>query len=181
MQEEFQYYAFISYCHADEKWAKWLQKRLENYKLPSVVRSESSQQLPKYVRPVFRDKTDIATGKLEKTLKEELTESKYLIVICSPSAAKSEWVNKEILAFQGMGREDLIIPFIVSGNPSDQAGEEQCYPPALMNSDDEFLGASLCEVSKDKAFVRILATILGLKFDQLYRRHLCPYSFSQSR
>ena len=32
---EYRYKAFISYSHADEKWARWLQRSLENYKVPS--------------------------------------------------------------------------------------------------------------------------------------------------
>ena len=27
MPEEYTYYAFISYSHKDEQWAKWLQRR----------------------------------------------------------------------------------------------------------------------------------------------------------
>lgn len=34
---EFTYLAFISYKREDEQWAKWLQKKLEHYKLPSQV------------------------------------------------------------------------------------------------------------------------------------------------
>ena len=32
--QQYTYYAFISYQRKDEKWAKWLQRKLENYKLP---------------------------------------------------------------------------------------------------------------------------------------------------
>ena len=30
----FKYWAFISYSHADEEWAKWLHKSLETYRVP---------------------------------------------------------------------------------------------------------------------------------------------------
>ncbi len=33
----FKYWAFISYSHADEKWASWLHRILEAYKLPKQV------------------------------------------------------------------------------------------------------------------------------------------------
>ena len=33
-----QNFAFVSYKREDEKWAKWLQQKLENYKLPAVIR-----------------------------------------------------------------------------------------------------------------------------------------------
>ena len=29
-------YAFISYKREDEKWAEWLQRKLEGYKLPTM-------------------------------------------------------------------------------------------------------------------------------------------------
>lgn len=31
VQSQYTYYAFISYQRKDEKWAKWLQRKLENY------------------------------------------------------------------------------------------------------------------------------------------------------
>ena len=115
--KRFEYYAFISYSHKDEKWAKWLQKRLEQYKLPSLIRKESGGRLPKHVRPIFRDQTDIGTGDLQQSLRSELEDSRYLIVVCSPNSAKSEWVDKEIRHFKDLGRGDRIIPFIVDGTP----------------------------------------------------------------
>ena len=33
--------AFISYKREDEKWAKWLQKKLELYKLPTEIRKQN--------------------------------------------------------------------------------------------------------------------------------------------
>lgn len=36
MEEQYKYYAFISYNSADEKWAKWLQHNLEYYHIPST-------------------------------------------------------------------------------------------------------------------------------------------------
>ena len=59
----YQYFAFISYQHNDEKWAKWFQKQLENYKLPSDIRNHRPD-IPQYIRPVFRDKSDLCGAKL---------------------------------------------------------------------------------------------------------------------
>ncbi|MBI4028147.1 MAG: toll/interleukin-1 receptor domain-containing protein [Verrucomicrobia bacterium] len=55
--KEYTYYAFISYSRKDEKWAKWLQKKLETYRLPSALCRESDGKVPNYTRPVFRDLT----------------------------------------------------------------------------------------------------------------------------
>lgn len=54
-QSQYTYYAFISYQRKDEKWAKWLQSKLENYKLPVA----NAKEKLKYIRPAFRDKTDL--------------------------------------------------------------------------------------------------------------------------
>jgi hypothetical protein len=42
----YQYFAFISYTRADLKWAVWLQKKLESYKVPAAILKESDGQLP---------------------------------------------------------------------------------------------------------------------------------------
>lgn len=169
-QETFKYYAFISYKHEDMKSAKWLQKKLESYRLPSFLRKHMPH-LPKRLRPIFRDQSDIGVGPLEKGLHGELRDSRYLIVVCSPSAAKSEWVNKEVQAFIDMGREGSIIPFIVNGEPHSRDPQRECYPPALRQTGGQILGASVEELGWQKAFVRVVAAILGLRFDQLWQRH----------
>ncbi len=170
-KERFQYYVFISYSHLDQKWAKWLQKKLENYQLPSIIRKESDGNLPKYIRPVFRDQTDLGIGKLDLSIRQELADSRYLIVICSPNSAKSEYVNKEIKSFQEMGRGDRIIPFIIDGSTDAKEDNRQCYPPALRDESDLILGASLKELKPEEALIKTVAAILGLKYPQLYMRH----------
>ena len=45
--QDYQYYAFISYSHKDMKWARWLQKRLETYKLPSKLQENETDRKEK--------------------------------------------------------------------------------------------------------------------------------------
>ena len=40
MEKHKDYYAFISYKREDERMAKWLQHKLEHYRLPSIARKE---------------------------------------------------------------------------------------------------------------------------------------------
>ena len=135
--ERYDYYAFISYSHKDEVWAKWLQTSLESYKLPSIIRKESNG-LPKKIRPIFRDKTDITPGnKIRENLRRELESSRYLIVICSTNSAQSQYVNHEVETFEKMGRSDRIIPVIVEGHPNASNPEEECYCPALRDEDND--------------------------------------------
>lgn len=164
--------AFISYKREDEKWAVWLQKRLESYRLPSVIRS-GQPGLPKYIRPVFRDKTDLGAGILKDELSKELESSKFLIVICSPNSTKSEWINKEVSGFVEAGRSSFIIPFIVDGIPNSGNPESECFPKALQElpPENELLGININEIGREQAFIKVVARILDVKFDLLWDRH----------
>jgi hypothetical protein len=170
-KENYRYFAFISYKREDESWAKWLQHRIETYRLPSVIR-KSNSDLPRRIRPVFRDKTDLSGGVLGVTLDTELQESKYLIVICSPNSAKSEWVSKEIERFRELGRWDKIIPLIIAGEPHAQDPADECFPAELrIKNEHELLGISVIQDGKTKAMLKVIAKMLDLKFDDLYNRH----------
>jgi tetratricopeptide (TPR) repeat protein len=132
------YRAFISYSHRDSKWADWLHKGLESYRPPKILIGTSTARglVPKRLTPIFRDREELASATdLGTVISEALRESASQIVICSPQAAKSRWVNEEIIAFKRLGREDRIFCLIVGGEPnaSDQpaAVEEECFPPAL--------------------------------------------------
>lgn len=63
----FRYFAFISYCREDEHIAKWLQRKLETYRLPSKIKKENTN-LPRRIVPVFRDTTDLGGIHLEESL-----------------------------------------------------------------------------------------------------------------
>lgn len=173
LNEQTSYYAFISYNSADEKWAKWLQHNLEYYHIPSALCKEYPE-LPKKIRPVFWYKQDLSGTKLKKALNNELSSSKYLIVICSPDSAKSDWVNDEVVAFIRQGKGDKIIPFIVSGTPHAKNPEEECFPPALRNltRDEEIRGIDVRrKEGKYHALVDVIATMFGVRFDALWQRH----------
>ncbi|MBR5019605.1 MAG: TIR domain-containing protein [Bacteroidales bacterium] len=161
-------YVFISYNHKDVKWAKWLQRKLEWYRLPTEAHNELSDS--RYIRPVFRDRDTLTSGILNDSLRAHLEASRYLVVICSPNSADSAWVNDEIKAFIEMGRLEQIVPFVVEGIS---------FPPALEQWNREhpdkcLLGISVTDdgnTDPEKAFIRLVAHILGLQFDTLWHRH----------
>lgn len=165
------YFAFISYKREDEAWAKWLQHKLEHYKLPSNLNGRTD--LPKEIRPVFKDTSELNPGNLPQQIHDALNQSRYLIVICSPRSAKSEWVNKEVETFIGMGRTDNIIPFIIDGKAFAKNPNEECFPLAIRNfpAEQEILGANISEMGRDAAAVKVVAQMFGLKFDELWQRH----------
>lgn len=167
----FRNYVFISYSHKDVKWAKWLQRRLEWYRLPPKIHNEFSDS--RFIRPVFRDRDNLTSGILNEKLRINLEASKYLVVICSPNSAQSEWVNDEVKAFIEMGRLKQIIPFIVKGEP------DECLPLALRELTDyqphnSILGIAVTDdgkTNKWKAFIRLVSYLLEIEFDTLWGRH----------
>lgn len=167
-----EYAAFISYQHKDKKWAKWLQHKLEHYRIPTKARKENPE-LPSRIRPVFTDTSELdAGGFLSEKISNALENSKYLIVICSPNAAQSKWVNLEVKTFIDWGRTDRIIPFIVDGVPFSENPEEECFPPALLNltQEQELLGAHINDMGRSAAAVKVVARMFNLQFDSLWQR-----------
>ena len=92
MEQEFKYFAFISYNSKDTEWGKRVQRKLEHYRMPATLCKEHGWER-KPINPVFFAPTDIQPGGLSEELQERLRASRNLIVICSPNSAKSEWVG----------------------------------------------------------------------------------------
>lgn len=171
-KENFKYYAFISYAGADEKWARWLHHHLEHYHIPSVLCKEN-QDIPSKIRPVFWYKKDLSGTTLKEALEGELDKSKYLILICSPAAAASPWVNDEVSRFISQGRAGDIIPFIVGGEPHAADASKECFPEALRNlpREKEVRGIDVGKEGRSHALVDVVATMFGVSFDTLWQRH----------
>ena len=168
---KFKYQAFISYKREDDKWASWLQRKLEHYKMPVVAR-KANDSLPTFVRPVFKDTTDLSGGVLETVIDKALSQSRYLIVICSPRAAQSPWVCKEVQHFIDSGKEEFIIPFIIEGLPNSSDLATECFPKNLqeLTGSRELLGININEMGRDAAMVKVVARMFSLEFDTLWRR-----------
>ena len=171
--EDNEYLAFISYRRTDSEWAEWLQKKIEFYKLPSFIKDEMPNA-PQYLRPIFRDVTDLEPGVLPEKIKSALKKSRFLIVVCSPESAQSMWVEKEIREFMHLGKSSQIIPFIVSGTANSNVPDKECLPKPLreLPQQHELLGANVAELNRDYAAVKVVAAMLGIKVDKLWQRYL---------
>ena len=178
------YSAFISYNSHDDKWAKWLQGKLESFHLPNVVRNEQSEEkkIDKKKLRVFRYMSDLNTATLTDGLTKELDEANYLIVICSPNSAKSEWVGREISHFIKTGKKDKIIPFIVDGEPYSKDKEKECLNPVLIEAfpDYDILGVNIKDYGEEPLFfrrrktaVRVVSMIIDVPdaFNYLWNRY----------
>lgn len=170
---KYEYFAFISYRWEDEKMARWLQEKLEHYKLPTSLR-EQNPNLPTHIRPIFRDKTDLNGHTLEESLMSALESSRYLIVVCSPLATQSDWVNRGIQKFIDLGREKDIIPFIVDGEANADDSQNECFPPALRSLKDEraIYGININDNGRDAAAVKVVSRMFDVKYDTLWNRFL---------
>ena len=123
-----EYEAFISYSHADERWAGWIHRTLEGFRIPKRLVEELELPANRFL-PVFRDKDELASSAdLSLTLRDALRASRNLIVVCSPSSAQSRWVNEEVASFQALGRGDRVFCVVVDGDPADPAS---CFPESL--------------------------------------------------
>lgn len=166
MESNKEYFAFISYKSEDVEWATWLQHELEHYHLPASFNGRTD--VPQELRPVFRDIDELSAGNLPEQIKQALVNSQNLIVICSPQAAESPWVNQEVETFIALGRTGRIFPFIVEGN-----APSEFFPPALLNlpKNEERLGGDVSKKGRDAAFVKVVAGMLGVGFDTLWNRY----------
>jgi tetratricopeptide (TPR) repeat protein len=173
------YKAFISYSHSDERWAKWLQRSLERYRVPRrlVGKQGDHGTIPRRLRPVFRDREDLSSASdLSGRIKQELDRSEFLVVICSPEAAASRWAGEEIRYFREQGRDDRILSIVVAGDTHADAGADCCFPDALLVAPDgsrrEPLAADVRRYADGKhlALLKIIAGLLGVRLDELRRR-----------
>ena len=183
------YRAFISYSHDDKARAAWLHHALETYHLPSRLVGKRTRlgPAPRRLTPIFRDRDELAaSGDLGRELTASLETSMFLIVICSPAAAASRWVNEEVLAFKRLHGEDRALALIVAGEPfaSNTPGEEmrECFPRALrfqLGRDGALSGAAAEPIAADLrpgcdgrrlAKLKLVAGLTALPLSSLVQR-----------
>lgn len=183
------YMAFLSYSHDDEKDAAWLHESLEEFHVPKrlIGQLTDTGPVPKRLSPIFRDRHELAAASdLGEEIEEAMAASRFLIVLCSPTAAQSHWINEEIKCFKRLHREDRVLAVIIDGEPcaSDIPGREreECFPPALRFHCDrkgrltsqraEPLAADLRDSGDGRhmGLLKTAAGLLGVGLDDLAQR-----------
>jgi hypothetical protein len=83
------FHAFMSYSHAaDGRFAPALQAALQRFAKPWYRRRALH---------IFRDKTNLsATPGLWPTIERALADSQHFILLASPEAGRSQWVQREV-------------------------------------------------------------------------------------
>lgn len=160
--QDIRYAAFVSYAHADQKKAKYLQRSLETYSLPRNLKPLSKQ-----LSPIFRDVTELtASHSLSEKISDAVKSSRFLIVLCSPAAKKSRWVNEEIRLFRRLHGEQNIFCAIIEGTP------ETAFPSALFDNGLEPLAADMTgqKESLKLGVTQIVAAMLDVGLDDLILR-----------
>jgi hypothetical protein len=175
------YWAFVTYSHADSHVAGRLHHALENYRVPNALvgRTVNGRQIPNRLRPIFIDRAELAgASDLSHEIKQALTDSHALVVLCSPSSAESRWVNREIELFQDLGRSKKIFAVITA----EGATEPLQFPAALLHQKNADGSVSTVEplaadLRREKdgfrdGKLKIIAGILDVSFDSLKQRDL---------
>jgi tetratricopeptide (TPR) repeat protein len=185
------YRAFISYASADRALGERFQRAVEYYKIPKPLRGadRGSGIVPKRLTPLFRDRSDAnAAGNLGAALDAALASSDALVPLCSPAAARSEWVNHEIRTFKALGRGSRIFPVILSGTPrryDPERAPDGAFPPALFQrvdaagaivegEDPDPLAADIRPEGDgfDSATLKVVAALTSIPLTELTERQL---------
>jgi len=191
-ERAYKYFAFISYKSEDLAEAWKLKKKLDRYKLPTILcKQYDKDRNPTY--EAFLDKTNIQPGSLTQELQSKLDNSHYLIVVCSPRSAQSKYVAEEIEWFTRDGREEEMFLFIVDSDPDNI---ENSFNPAIKKIEGkwskrtekkhEILGVNIKEkdidkmffifrwpiigpwLQRERAYMQLISKLLNLDFEQLW-------------
>jgi tetratricopeptide (TPR) repeat protein len=183
-EDPYVYKAFLSYSHKDEVRAARLHRRLERYRIPKNLR-QNGPTLGK----IFRDKEELSVASvLDKSIEKALRDSESLIVLCSPEAVRSQWVDKEIAYFKSLGRENRIFAVIISGIPNAKTrgfpSEWECLPKSLrydLTETGDIIGERRDPLATDLrregdgkrlGFIKLVSGLMGLSLDQFLQRQL---------
>jgi WD40 repeat protein len=144
-RSNYEFDVFISYSRKDADFARKLDSLLRDYTAPADL-----DPTCKRLR-VFRDEQDLTGVEYKWAIEDQLHKSAKLVIICSPAAQASRYVNDEIQSFQLANQsrdlitENALIPVLVEGLPNNDTTEATrdaaAFPPALCSGDSIPLAA----------------------------------------
>lgn len=123
---------FVSYSRRDKDFCALLERSLRAYRPPGEL------NLGQRRLSVFRDTSDLLGADYYASIERYLRGARKLIVVCSPDARSSPFVNDEIRRFVAARDPDHIIPIIVAGLPNNDAKPDEqadmAFPDALCSA-----------------------------------------------
>lgn len=162
------YRAFISYSHRDAAFGRRLHRRLERYGLPRrlVGRPGPRGPVPRRLTPIFRDREELtAAHDLTAEVRAALAASESLIVVCSPNAAASPWVAREVELFRELHPDRPILAALAAGEPGD------CFPEPLSRGAEPLAADFRKEGDGGRlALLKLVAGMVGVGLDELVQR-----------
>lgn len=169
---EAHYRAFVSYSHRDQAFGRRLHRRLERYAVPRrlVGRLTPRGPTPKRVAPVFRDREELsAAHDLSAEIREALASSGALIVVCTPNAAASPWVAREIELFRELHPDRPVLAALAAGEPV------QAFPRSLTVAGGAPVEPLAADFRREGdgarlALLKLVAGVLGVRLDELVQR-----------
>lgn len=172
--QPYRYEAFISYSHTenDARVAREIQRFIEGFSIPRALRGQAGRSR---LGKVFRDEDELVAGaSLASGLEDAIRDSRWLIVVCSPAAAASPWVAREIETFATVHGTSRVLAVLAGGEPA------EAFPPALAT------GVGLPDVSSEPIaadlrpsvprarrraeLLRLAAPLIGCAYDDLAQR-----------
>ena len=176
--ERKRYRAFISYSQRDKATARRLHRALETFRVPAGV--EASLPPDRRLGRFFRDDEEMgASQSLGAALEGALDDSENLIVICTPAAAQSKWVDAEVRRFKRRG-DAKVFAVIAAGTPQAEDPSQDCFPPALKvkidsrgkptRQPDEPRAPDLQREGFQRVRAQLAAGLLDVPFDDLWQR-----------
>ena len=169
--DHFKYDIFISYKHeeTDKKVAQYLQRALEQYKIPKEIQKKTGKTK---ISRVFRDEEELAVASdLSEEIEEQLRQTEFLLVVCSKKTKESIWVQREIKTFLKYRSRRYVLPVLVNGEP------EESFPQIILDGGEplaaDVRGSSQKEIlaNAKKELPRIIAPVLKCSYDELRQRH----------
>jgi WD40 repeat protein len=169
---------FISYSRKDKDFCALLEGSLRAYKPPGEL------NLGPRRLSVFRDTSDLLGADYYESIERYLRGARKLIVICSPDARSSPYVNDEIRRFVGARDADDIIPIIIAGLPNNEAKPDDqakmAFPDAICSALEMPLAIDYrrFEIKKNKldrgnyagSWYQLLASILDRSREEIEER-----------
>jgi hypothetical protein len=167
------YSAFLSYSRRDAEAAHRIHSRLEGYHLPSRLHPRTGVWNSKTnrLKPLFRDLDEMTVAPdISAAISEAIASSAYLIVLCSPDSAKSDWVGREIEMFRAAHGDANILAAVVDGIP------ETAFHPALLQTRGGGLIQPLAADFRREgdgprlALLKLVAVMAGIGLGEMVRR-----------
>lgn len=171
--------AFISYSSEDNAFAEKLERALEQFRPPRPL------PVPKRHLRVFRYEADMTGVEYNESVEKKLKSSSKLIIVCSPNARSSRFVDGEIRVFADKSRGSKhMIPILLDGLPNNEAGPDQAdrmaFPEALCEKLKMPLATSYVGFSDrsdrvdggkfEDSWYKLLANLYGISREEVEQR-----------